>query len=203
MESTGTPNRVQLSQETADILKTLGRDWVREREDLVEVKGKGRMQTYWLERGMMFNSGASESTDNQSMDSGECELAILMARQKSVANVFESKLSAKVLRLVDWCVDVLTKSLKQIEARRLSTGVKPDKPEKIAQLEMETMETSDLPLAEVAEIISLPEFSAEDKQYDPEKMVIEEEVIMELKLFVRSIASMYHQNPFHNFEHAR
>jgi len=34
-------------------------------------------------------------------------------------------------------------------------------------------------------------------------MVIEEEVIMELKLFVRSIASMYHQNPFHNFEHAR
>jgi hypothetical protein len=49
MESTGEPNRIQLSQATANSLTELGKDgWIRKRQDLVQAKGKGLVQTYWL-----------------------------------------------------------------------------------------------------------------------------------------------------------
>ena len=39
-------HKVQLSQETADLLVSAGKEsWVRPRKDLVEAKGKGRLQT--------------------------------------------------------------------------------------------------------------------------------------------------------------
>jgi len=50
MESTGAPNMIQVSEETATILKNEGYEsWLRPREDLVHAKGKGLLQTYWLE----------------------------------------------------------------------------------------------------------------------------------------------------------
>jgi hypothetical protein len=49
MESSGVPNRVHVSQETAQLLTVAGKGhWVKPREILVEAKGKGSMQTYWL-----------------------------------------------------------------------------------------------------------------------------------------------------------
>jgi class 3 adenylate cyclase len=49
MESTGEPNRIQISQSTADLLAEQGKDgWIRPRENLVEAKGKGLVKTYWL-----------------------------------------------------------------------------------------------------------------------------------------------------------
>ena len=48
MESTGQRNKIQLSPETAEILIKCGHaDWLVKRSDLVQVKGKGMMQTYW------------------------------------------------------------------------------------------------------------------------------------------------------------
>ena len=49
MESTGERNRIQVSAATADLLvKKHGKSsWVTPREDLIEAKGKGKMQTYW------------------------------------------------------------------------------------------------------------------------------------------------------------
>lgn len=50
MESTGMRNRIQLSSTTADAIMQDRRNTlaVQPREDLVEAKGKGTMQTYWL-----------------------------------------------------------------------------------------------------------------------------------------------------------
>ena len=49
MESTGEPDRVQVSSVTAEIIKKNGKGhWLLPRPDLVEVKGKGTFQTYWL-----------------------------------------------------------------------------------------------------------------------------------------------------------
>ena len=49
MESTGQKGRIQLSQETADLLVKAGKgSWLEERRDMVEAKGKGTLQTYWL-----------------------------------------------------------------------------------------------------------------------------------------------------------
>jgi class 3 adenylate cyclase len=48
MESTGLKGCIQLSQQTTDILIEAGKGyWVTPREDKVEAKGKGEMQTYW------------------------------------------------------------------------------------------------------------------------------------------------------------
>jgi class 3 adenylate cyclase len=50
MESTGIPNRIQASTVTAELLIAAGKgSWVKPREDLVEAKGKGKLQTYWIE----------------------------------------------------------------------------------------------------------------------------------------------------------
>mgnify|MGYP000110481782 CR=1 FL=1 len=50
MESNGQKGRIQVSQATADLLTDAGKQhWLSAREDLVEAKGKGKMQTYWVE----------------------------------------------------------------------------------------------------------------------------------------------------------
>ena len=47
MESTGLPGRVQLSQQTADILIASGKEhWIVPREEEVMAKGKGALATY-------------------------------------------------------------------------------------------------------------------------------------------------------------
>ncbi|CAB9501958.1 Receptor-type guanylate cyclase gcy [Seminavis robusta] len=49
MESNGVPGKIQVSQSTADELIRHGhQDWLTEREDKVEAKGKGLMTTYWV-----------------------------------------------------------------------------------------------------------------------------------------------------------
>jgi hypothetical protein len=50
MESTGTPRRIQVSQSTADALILEGKEsWLVPRKEKVFAKGKGDMQTYFLE----------------------------------------------------------------------------------------------------------------------------------------------------------
>mmetsp|Transcript_15565 Transcript_15565/g.24400 ORF Transcript_15565/g.24400 Transcript_15565/m.24400 type:complete len:299 (+) Transcript_15565:1054-1950(+) len=50
MESTGVGGRIQVSEETAELIRQDGKGrWLRKREDVVEAKGKGRLQTYWVD----------------------------------------------------------------------------------------------------------------------------------------------------------
>jgi len=50
MESNGTPDRIHCSQETADRLIIAGKgNWLTKQEELITAKGKGQMQTYWVE----------------------------------------------------------------------------------------------------------------------------------------------------------
>ena len=49
MESTGMRNRIQISEQTAELLREAGRgEWLVPRKQLVEAKGKGKLQTHWL-----------------------------------------------------------------------------------------------------------------------------------------------------------
>eukprot|EP00934_Nitzschia_sp_Nitz4_P001016 Nitzschia sp. Nitz4//scaffold47_size129522//37125//41121//NITZ4_003544-RA/size129522-augustus-gene-0.3-mRNA-1//1//CDS//3329552779//1016//frame0 len=52
MESTGTPGKVQLSVETAKLIQGENRNDILlvPRSDQIEAKGKGKLQTFWLER---------------------------------------------------------------------------------------------------------------------------------------------------------
>ena len=50
METTGMPGKIHASEATANLLIDANRkEWVRIRQDVVEAKGKGQMQTYWIE----------------------------------------------------------------------------------------------------------------------------------------------------------
>lgn len=48
METTGLPGRIHISEQTSALLRSLGGYSVIRREELVSVKGKGTMQTYFL-----------------------------------------------------------------------------------------------------------------------------------------------------------
>jgi hypothetical protein len=61
-----------------------------------------------------------------------------------------------------------------------------------------------LPIDEVQEIITLPEFdhTANHESVNATDIVVSHTVINQLKAYVAWVASMYRNNPFHNFDHA-
>jgi Adenylate and Guanylate cyclase catalytic domain len=65
MESNGERNRIHCSLETAQLLEHAGKAaWIQSRETLIHAKGKGTLQTYWVDF-------AKRSASNQSLESGE------------------------------------------------------------------------------------------------------------------------------------
>jgi class 3 adenylate cyclase len=72
MESTGEKNRIQISSTTAELLREAGKGhWLLPREDLVEAKGKGQMQTFWLncDRGRSTVSSTAGTPTNPTFES--------------------------------------------------------------------------------------------------------------------------------------
>jgi Adenylate and Guanylate cyclase catalytic domain len=73
MESNGEKGRVHVSEATATLLKAAGHDgWVSPRTDMVEVKGKGSMQTYWVSKSVFSESGeTAQSSGGDDIDNDE------------------------------------------------------------------------------------------------------------------------------------
>ena len=191
MESNGIRGRIQLSQETADLLNSAGKlSWMKPRAEKVFAKGKGEMQTFWLETNLksLTSSNAPQS------DSGGPDLSA----DDHEATIGYPVVSAKVSRLIDWNVQVLRQILRQIAARRGATpscGLQPIEPHARGSAAV---------LEEVKEIIMLPEFNAQatDYQADFDSIQLSEAAEAQLYDFVSTVSSLYHDNPFHNFEHA-
>ena len=76
METTSLPGRIQVSVETAMQLRRFGkRHWLQEREDKVQVKGKGDMGTFWLiplKSLSRMDSCGSITTDDDDDDESLC-----------------------------------------------------------------------------------------------------------------------------------
>jgi len=74
MESTSEPCRIQCSQSTADELILGGkRDWLELRKETIEVKGKGKMQTYFVMKRRQKSSADGRPTEAMSSSSSEEE----------------------------------------------------------------------------------------------------------------------------------
>lgn len=206
---------IQVSQETANLLMEAGKEsWVVPREDLVEAKGKGKLQTYWLK--WSSSAGGESVGDTKSVGSGQSvpdqdgpidfaaddmpEAISFVSKSGQRMTLDPRELPEKVVRLVDWNVDILMQMLKEVEAKRLSTGLATDRRDKMARLEYEVMRKASLVITEAQEIISFPEYTQE-LQHDPRFITIDETVQRQLRKFLLGIASMYPANPFHNFEH--
>jgi len=200
MESTGSPNKIHVSQETADLLTAAGKSqWLRTRRETVVAKGKGELQTYWLEStgeaNTVTTSGESDTEDSKEENQNGIKPAAVVAPAPAVPS------ADKYNRLVAWNCDILAKLLTQIVARRESRRTVPDPVGEIRKLE-EQYCSNRYVLSEVQEIVRLPKFEAESQRVDPWSVQLSEDVLSQLKDYVQTLAAMYRDNPFHNFEHA-
>eukprot|EP00980_Cylindrotheca_fusiformis_P005418 scaffold1157_cov122-Cylindrotheca_fusiformis.AAC.10 len=207
MESTSQRNRIQVSQVTADLLVASGLSaWIVPRESKIFVKGKGEMQTYWLnstlaaKRSMSSKSNcdmlaASEtvldSNDSQSVKEGKVD-----------SNLNDIRTMTKTERLVEWNVEVLASLLQQIIASR--GGVVPDENNASLKRMEATIGTRATVLEEFVPIIPLKRFDASDlsKRQEARLIDIGEEAKAQLRNYLANVVCMYQDNPFHNFEHA-
>eukprot|EP00523_Entomoneis_sp_CCMP467_P001058 CAMPEP_0168743416 /NCGR_PEP_ID=MMETSP0724-20121128/13565_1 /TAXON_ID=265536 /ORGANISM="Amphiprora sp., Strain CCMP467" /LENGTH=1154 /DNA_ID=CAMNT_0008791045 /DNA_START=91 /DNA_END=3556 /DNA_ORIENTATION=+ len=198
MESTGVPNKIHLSQETADLLVAAGKSqWLRTRREKVVAKGKGELQTYWLDS---TGETATATTEGESDEEEKgAKPGIQTAPVVAPAPAVPS--ADKYNRLVAWNCDILAKLLTQIVARRESRRTDPDPVADIRKLE-EQYGSNRYVLSEVQEIVRLPKFEADSQRVDPWSVQLSEEVLSQLKDYVQTLAAMYRDNPFHNFEHA-
>ena len=104
IESTGMRNRIQLSEETADLLAAAGKvHWLRSREEPVTAKGKGKLQTYWLltkeeERKELEAAADKAENDDRAAIKEQIAQAPLDIKTCTLAEV-EALLSPKVQRL--------------------------------------------------------------------------------------------------------
>jgi len=209
IESTGAPSRIQLSSETADLLIAAGKsNWIREREEKVRAKGKGELQTYWLE--VRHEGSASVTSGSSNSDLGErndLNMPQPAAQIKSSAPTARP-LDAKAKRLVDWNCDQMVRLLKYVVARRKAQGHCADAT--VATEESNGLHSTNLRknvgtvLEEVREIIMLPKFDPRvyRNHDDPGSVELDDDVLQQLHDYVSTIATLYRDNPFHNFEHA-
>ena len=109
---------------------------------------------------------------------------------------------------MEWNVQTLAKLLKPVVARRNAVqadakGRRSNK-QKNTDLRIHREKTQTRPLDEVEEVIRLPVFDQEmvQREADPNSIALEPRVIAQLRQYVTVISNLYHDNAFHNFEHA-
>ena len=209
MESLGIGNRIHASRETAELLKMGGKaHWIIPRNDQVAAKGKGLLQTFFLE---IKKQSSGSHTSAKSANSSEGEIVVLphlpAESTKAASGGFSlDHLEPHLRRIVEWNSDILLRFLKQIVARRNAEakhGMSGSR-RKSLSFEYDPDDSSvghKTVLDEVKEIIVLPEFDAKvvRDEEDLRQIVLPSEVVMQTKEFVTVVASLYHaDNPFHN-----
>lgn len=158
--------------------------WVQAREDKVEAKGKGLMQTYWIEHKVPKESKGRRSVVS---DFGQSS--------SSPAS------DAKIDRLITWNTDILKRMLRHIIASRGGGEASNE----AAGDPVIFGEKNQTVLDEVQEIIELPDFDGKGpnkKQVDPDFIELDAQVCAEMREYVTAIAQSYRSNAFHSFDHA-
>eukprot|EP00526_Cylindrotheca_closterium_P003678 CAMPEP_0113651902 /NCGR_PEP_ID=MMETSP0017_2-20120614/27686_1 /TAXON_ID=2856 /ORGANISM="Cylindrotheca closterium" /LENGTH=1286 /DNA_ID=CAMNT_0000564645 /DNA_START=247 /DNA_END=4110 /DNA_ORIENTATION=- /assembly_acc=CAM_ASM_000147 len=206
IESTGKRDRIHISQETADYLIKAGKNhWLKLREDKVTAKGKGELTTYWLainklRAGAKTMSGSTSSEWSLNDESKHDDAADLASNTSDD----QDKLTEKHRRLVNWITNEMAEILRQLEVSRIG---REDHKSLVDLEQLSVMrEAGKNPLDEVIEIITLPRYSAQSRatsdELERENYMLPKFVIDELRSYVSTLAGMYLENPFHNFEHA-
>ncbi|CAJ1963472.1 unnamed protein product [Cylindrotheca closterium] len=186
LESTGKTNQIQVSQATANLINASGKShWIRKREEMVEARGKGQMQTYWVKHKASSAERSDSFTGSRSVDSSE---------RIQVG----SKTAGVRKTLIEWQIELLSRLLKQIiYHRKTKSG---SKSENFAS----NVYGKGLPRDEIAEKISMPAFApnSSKRDIDIDSIELSAEVVLQLEDLATSIAQLYHDNSFHNYEHA-
>jgi hypothetical protein len=163
MESNGSPSKIQCTQKTADLLIAAGKGhWLEKRPDLVEAKGKGKLQTYWAEPPSRLGSEPGGDTSQSVSLSSEADAFHVMGFIGAGGDTSMERLE----RLIDWIVDVFTSLLKRIVARRMIIAGITSKHGPSLDLSKEFVDSPCTnPRSEVCEVIVLPEFEFNAKAW--------------------------------------
>eukprot|EP00980_Cylindrotheca_fusiformis_P015485 scaffold4363_cov125-Cylindrotheca_fusiformis.AAC.5 len=206
MESTSARSQIQVSQVTADLLVASGfSTWIVPRENNIFVKGKGEMQTYWLKTNTAKGPSKSKIdilTLDETVESsdGSDRTSIVHADYDNF-DLDDVRVMTKTERLVEWNVEVLNPLLQQIIASRGGDVVARNQ---FLLKKEATIGTGKTVLEEFVPIIPLKRFDATElsKRQKASSIDIGEEAKNQLRYYLSNVASMYRDNPFHNFEHA-
>lgn len=157
-----------------------------------KIDPSGILNTYWL----VHANREERKEDSQSSVSERGS----ESHGSSEAEVVGGSLLQR--RMVDWVVEVLQQYVRQVLAWRRSKAKSKYAASGGGNTFSFIKEGSKLD--EVAEVIILPEFDANAAKMasDFRKVKIDQVVTEQLRKYVSVIASMYHNNPFHNFQHA-
>lgn len=196
MESTGVKSKIQISQATYDLLVQARKEhWLRPREEMVQAKGKGMMQTYWLNPtiGKKDSSVTVSSTSDVGSEGAALEI---FGRNSTILDPTEPRHTIKQKRLVDWITDILQDNLKNVVSHRIPQTT--SRPPTFSPLPGTT------PMDEVVEMIHLPKYNSRkfSGTSSKELTALDPRVLSQLRQYVSIVASAYNSNPFHNFEHA-
>ena len=201
MEQTGKPGSIQVSRDTADLLCAAGKEsWVEPRNGTVDVKGKGQMQTFWLHLAANTKTKKSDSDAASMNELSSSDSKGVVAGPVEGSGMAMELSTGKLHRLVSWNVDVMSRLLRQIIARRELLGDQENS--LLTKDGYDPM--GEGVLSEVSEIIRLPShnISLNDVIARAESTDLPKEIRESLHNLVASLAALYHNNPFHNFEHA-
>lgn len=210
MESNGTPNLIQVSQKTADLLTAAGKgQWLARRTELISAKGKGLVQTYWVEpKGTQSTTGTdmgSSSSDSYSASYHGIKLSDDLATEGE--------------RLIDWAVSVIEESCQNLIAfRQTRTFAQNESEDRDNTCDTTGIEyTSNpnidenghswsvfMPRDEIVDCIEIPKFEQHERRpfHINAHAPLPDGVMKQLRAFVSSLAEMYPANEFHNFSHA-
>jgi len=210
MESTGEKNRIQISQDTADLIITAGKGhWLTPREAPISAKGKGSIQTYWLKPGTKRRSSSVSYSGRRSETSAMSEESesnlpkssfhhALQQSWKCIGIENNSRLVAKE-RLVRWNAAILESFLLKIVDNRNNfypgsslSNFTPSQEDKVLSFS-----------EKLSESIMFPNMKyQENYRKVSSSMAISSVARAELIEYVARISSLYRDVPFHNFEHA-
>lgn len=191
MESTGEANRIQVSPDTAELLKLAGKgSWLEPRAVKVFVKGKGHLQTYWLNK-----DGAEGQSSHSSSAGTDTQIS-----QTLKVPVKDNPYTAKLERLQGWTVEEMIHLVETIVARRQALSENLNMSRKKGATP--PISVSGIPLDEVQDVVQLPEFDPRTYRKRPRPVRLAAPVVKQLSDLVSMIGALYQNNPFHNFEHA-
>jgi hypothetical protein len=218
--------KIQLSQETAALVRKSGRgSWVKERDNLVDAKGKGSLKTFWLlpkvarspsalssgscSMSMSVDAGAS-FVDDETPNTLPAALRAALPLKKMTKRTQKKELNEKCKRLVQWNVALLVKLLENIAGGRNCQKVQ--NLERLLEIEQQLVEKHSI-LEEVQEVIAVYKAVSPDspgasnrlssaKKTNVMRIPVEvpKDVVAQLTQYISEIALLHPSNAFHNFE---
>jgi hypothetical protein len=189
---------IQCSEATKDLLSLAGKGhWILPREDPVEAKGKGAMQTFWLSPTAKKSSVSEEScTSEATHDPSDTPTSSSNVEHSMSGTIRTVEMVKKQERLINWMVDMFKEQIMKVVARQKTTLRTCDiayKPK-----------AGTVPLDDVIEVIVLPRYKSQSfkRIQDFRSVDLGPTAIAQLRAYVSAIATTYRANHFHNFEHA-